>query len=92
MLRIHGNAVNEETIVALRIVKDHILMCKGVMNVNISQDLIKSVHSASQRYNEFLNAKKEEEKKAEEEKEEKKVGSCCCQQGEWRKGEDKKRD
>ena len=73
MLQIHGNAVNEETIVALRMVKDHILVCKGVMNVNITQDLIKSVHSAYRRYNEFLNAKKEEEKKAEEEKEKKRL-------------------
>ena len=73
MLQIHGVAIHEETMVALRMVKEHILKCKGVMNVSISQDLIKSVYSAYQRYNIFMDAKKEEEKKAEEEKERKKL-------------------
>ena len=71
--QIHGSEIKEDTIVALRMVKDHILKYKGIMNVHISQGLLKSVNSAYQRYHAHLEAMKEEEKRQKEEEQRKEV-------------------
>ena len=73
MLQIHGSSLDDETIVAIRFVKDHIIKCGGVMNVKISKDLLRSVQSASQRYLAFLDEKRKNEKKEEEEKKRKEL-------------------
>ena len=66
-LQIHGSEIKEDTIVALRMVKDHILKCKGIMDAHISQGLLNSVNSAYQRYHAHLEAMKEDEKRQKEE-------------------------
>ena len=63
MLSVHGSALKEETIVALRIVKDEIIRVGGIMNVKISKDMIRTCDSAYKNYAAYLDA--EEEKKKE---------------------------
>ena len=73
LLQIHGSKIEEDTIVALRMVKDHILKCKGIMNVHISQDLLNSINFAYQRYHAHLEAKEEDDKRQKEEKQRKEM-------------------
>ena len=73
MLGIHGTSLDDDTIIALRLVKDHLLKCDGIMNFKITQDLLKSVQQSNQRYSEYLKVKAENKKKAEEQKEKKRL-------------------
>ena len=58
----HGVSLKEETIEALRLVKDYILRNKGYMNIDITKDLMESCKSSSTRYKAYLDAQKEKEK------------------------------
>ena len=61
LLQVHGSQIKEDTIEAVRLVKDQIIKRNGIMNVPITKDWLKSCQSASQKYNVYLEAKKEEE-------------------------------
>ena len=67
MLSIHGRSIQEDTLVALRIVKDGILQAGGILNVPISNNLIISVKNAHSKY--FLDLQAKREAKITEEKE-----------------------
>ena len=58
LLGIHGNSTNDNTIIALRMIKDHIASVIGIMKVSINKQLLSSVKSARQRYESDLNAKR----------------------------------
>ena len=47
LLKIHGSATKEETIVALRLVKDTLIQFRGVMNIQIPKELLKSCQESS---------------------------------------------
>ena len=73
MLAIHGTSLDDETIIALRLIKDHILKCGGMMHVKLTQDLLKSVQQSHHRYTEFLKERAEKVKQADKEKERKRL-------------------
>ena len=59
LLSIHGHSINEETIVALRLVKDHLFKIGGPAKVKITPTLLVSAKNSFQRYNADLEAKRE---------------------------------
>ena len=65
MLNIHGYSLGEDTIIAVRIVKDYIIKCGGSENVPVTNALLKSCKQARDRYHTDL-----EEKRRQAEKEE----------------------
>ena len=65
MLNIHGYSLGEDTIIAVRIVKDYIIKCGGSENVPVTNALLKSCKQARNRYYTDL-----EEKSRQTEKEE----------------------
>ena len=67
---IHGSSTSEETIEAIRIVKDYIINASGVQNIQITKGLLASCSSASAKYKAFLDAKREQERKEEEARQE----------------------
>ena len=73
ILGTHGTSLDDETIIALRMVKDYILKSGGVMKVKMTQDLIKSVQGSNERYEAFLKEKDEKERKKVEDKEKKRI-------------------
>ena len=58
LLSIHGHSINEETIVALRLVKDHLFKVGGPAKVKITPTLV-SAKNSFQRCNADLEAKRE---------------------------------
>ena len=50
LLDIHGNSTKDDTVIALRMVKDHMASVGGIMNVSINKQLLSSVKSIRQRY------------------------------------------
>ena len=58
---IHGTSLSEETIVAIRMVKDFIQHCGGTNNVSITKDMVKSCQFAHSHYVLYLDEKKKEE-------------------------------
>ena len=64
MLSIHGSALKEETLVALRLVKDEIIRVGGIMNIKITKDMIRTCDDAYRNYTAYLAS--EEEKKKDE--------------------------
>ena len=70
LLSLHGSSIKDETIVALRMVKDYILSVGGITKVSVNKQLLSSVKSARQRYESDLAAKRrlEEAKQSEKEK------------------------
>ena len=48
LLLIHGNSINEETIVALRLVKDHLFKVRGPTKVKQTPKLLVSVKNSFQ--------------------------------------------
>ena len=70
LLSLHGSLIKDETIVALRMVKDYILSVGGITKVSVNKELLSSVKSARQRYESDLAAKRrlEEAKQSENEK------------------------
>ena len=63
MLQIHGNSLGEETIVAIRLVKDHIVHCGGLSNVLLTDSLLDSCRAARSRYQNDLEAKRKQAEK-----------------------------
>ena len=59
LLSVHGNSINEETIVALRLVKDHLFKVGVRTKVKITPKLLVSPNNSFQRYNADLEAKRE---------------------------------
>ena len=60
ILDIHGNSTQNDTIVAFKMVKDHISSVEGIMNVSINKQFFSSVQSARQRYHCDLEAKRKQ--------------------------------
>ena len=70
VLAVHGFSIKEETLEAIRMVKDFIIRNNGVMNIEISKDLIEHCKVSHTRYQCYLN---EQRKIHEEEKSRKKL-------------------
>ena len=68
LLDIHGSSLHENTIEALRLVKDGILKHGSILEVPITKEMFVSVSLAHQRYEEDLEAKRQLKKKEEVEK------------------------
>ena len=66
MLAIHGTSLGEQTIVAIRLIKDYVVQCGGIGKVPLSDKLLQSCKLARSRYGADL-----EEKRKLAEKEEK---------------------
>ena len=73
LLSVHGNSINEETIVALRLVKDHLFKVGVRTKVKITPKLLVSPNNSFQRYNADLEAKREYREKIEKEKAQRKA-------------------
>lgn len=58
LLDIHGNSTKDDTVIALRMVKDHMASVGGIMNVSINKWLLSSAKSARQIFKSDLNAKR----------------------------------
>ena len=71
-LSIHGNSINEATIVALRFVKDHLFKVGDPTKVKITPKLLVSVKKSFQRYAD-LEAKREYRERIEKEKAQRKA-------------------
>ena len=50
VLTVHGFSIKEETLEAIRMVKDFIIRNNGVMNIEISKDLIEHCKVSHTRY------------------------------------------
>ena len=53
LLSIHGTSTSNETIVALRLEKDHLILIGGYMKFLINRNLVLSVKTARQKYQEL---------------------------------------
>ena len=74
ILAAHGNALKEDTIVALRLVKDELCSVGGMENFKVTKPLMRSVKGAYARYEAHLAAQRELEikkKRMEQEREQK---------------------
>ena len=58
----------EQSLVARRVIKDHILHVKRVMNINITCAIVLAVCSARSKYTHYLTQKKEQEEKEKQDK------------------------
>jgi len=58
IIEIHGSSLGPDTIEAIRLVKDYLLIIGGVEKVTISKELLKSCASAYSKYNFYLEEKK----------------------------------
>ena len=58
LLSIHGTSTSNETIIALRLVKGHLILIGGYMKFSINRDLILSVKTARQKYQQDQEAKR----------------------------------
>ena len=59
MLNIHGYSLGEDTIVAIRMIKDYIIKCGGSEKVPVSNALLKSCKQARNRYHADLEEKRQ---------------------------------
>ena len=55
--------ISEKTLIARRVVKDHLRHVGGLQNVMITNELLKSVRLSRQRYNQYLTQQREDESK-----------------------------
>ena len=62
ILAVHGVSLKEETVEALRLVKDFIIRNKEYMNIEITKDLMERCKSSATRYRAYLDANKEKER------------------------------
>lgn len=69
MLDIHGSSTKEETIVALRFIKDELIHRGGPLKIPLTKELLKSCRNARSSYFAFLEAKKLEEEMKHKQKE-----------------------
>lgn len=68
LLQTHGGSTQEETIEAIRLVKDYIIQQNGTNNVIITKEMIRSSDNARSKYEEHLAAEREIREKTEREK------------------------
>ena len=61
LLAVHGTTTDEQTIIAIRMVKDFISHSGGTNNVNINKEMISFSKSAWSRYDVYLENKRKEE-------------------------------
>ena len=73
LLSIHGNFINEETIAALRLIKNHLFKVGGPTKLKMTPKLLVSVKNSFQRYNADLEAKREYRERIEKEKAQRKA-------------------
>ena len=73
LLSIQRNSINEETIVALRLVKDHLFKVDGLTKVKVTPKLLVSVNNSFQRYNADLEAKRDYRERIKKKKAQKKA-------------------
>ena len=59
LLSIHGNSTKEDTLVALRFVKDGLIRIGGLKNFVVTKDLIKCCREARNKYEESLRMERE---------------------------------
>ena len=58
LLSVHGTSTSNETIIALHLVKDHLILIGGYMKFSINRNLILSVKRTRQKYQQDLEAKR----------------------------------
>lgn len=58
LLSVHGDSLKEETIVALRLIKDELCAVGGLSNFQVTKSLLKSVEASYRRYQDFLEAER----------------------------------
>ena len=58
----------EQSLVARRVIKDHILHVKGVMNINITCAMVVAARSARSKYTHYLTQKKQQQEKEKQDK------------------------
>ena len=68
MLAVHGYSIKEETLEAIRLVKDFIIRNNGVMNIEINKDLMEHCKVSHTRYQCYL----DEQRKVQNEEESRK--------------------
>ena len=68
MLKVHGHSLGEDTLEALRVVKDAIVNSGSVLNIRITHTLIMSVKNFYQKYQADLGAKRKLKEEAERRK------------------------
>ena len=68
ILSVHGFSIKGETLEAIRIVKDFIIRRKGIMNIEITKELLDHCKSSHTRYQCYLDLQKEKEKDEEDQK------------------------
>ena len=88
LLEIHGPSIKEDTIVALRLVKDCLIMVGGIKNFDVTRDLIKCWREARQKYDNYIKAEKEDAEL--EEKRKKKAAASAASQAEEQNKSNKK--
>ena len=75
-MSIHGYSTKDETIVALRLVKDFIIERGGIKEIKVTQELLRSCEKARERYGVFL----EQQRKVEEQMKQARVNEGLAKQ------------
>ena len=65
MLPAHRNAIQEDTLVSLRLIKDQLCLDGGLSNFKVATELLKSIKTSSARYQKYLQVKRELKEKEE---------------------------
>ena len=65
MLSVHGNAIQEDTLVSLRLIKDQLCLDGGLSKFKVTTELLKSVKASSVRSQQYLQVKRELKEKEE---------------------------
>ena len=89
LLEIHGPSMKEDTIVALRLVKDCLIRVGGIKNFDVTRDLIKCCREARQKYDNYLKAEKEKAELEEKRKKEAAAAAAASQAEEQNKSNKK---
>ena len=79
LLGIHGPSIKEDTIIGLRLVKDCLIRVGGIMNFDVTRDLIKCCREARQKYDNYLKAEKENAELEEKRKKEAAAAAAASQ-------------
>ena len=64
-LSVHGNAIQEDTLVSLILIKDQLCLDGGLSKFKVTTELLKSVKTSSARYQQYLQVKRELKEKEE---------------------------
>ena len=65
MLSVHGNAIQEDTLVSLKLIKDQLCLDGGLSKFKVTTELLKSVKTSSARYQQYLQVQRELKEKEE---------------------------